>query len=155
MGDECPGLGHRSRRAPTNASIGSTAPRRLNASAPSNGRVERSDEGRGHVADVLKVLLAAITDPIRLSQCNRLDRLGWLAGHAEIAADAVHGPRTKADAGDAVIQPVYSSVELVTDFERTVVTEERQADLVADRTAAPSAGGPWTAAELAYTTRRT
>ena len=57
VGDErASSAGTTSHSASTNASIGSTAPRRLNASAPSNGWVERSHERRGHVADVLQVL---------------------------------------------------------------------------------------------------
>ena len=112
--------------------------------------VESAHEGRGHVADVLKVLHAAVADPIGDAQGDRLDRLGRLAGHAEIAADAVDRPRAQADAGDPVIEPVDPGIELVADLERTIVRQRRQADLVADRRLlAPGSAGPCTAAELA------
>ena len=84
-------------------------------------------------ADVLKVLLAAVADAIRPAHGDRLDGLGRLAGHSEVATDAVDRPGPQADAGDAVVEPVDAGIQLVADLESTVVRKRGQADLVADR----------------------
>ena len=50
--------------------------------------------------------------PKRPVQRQGLDRLGRLAGHAEVAADAVDRPGPQADAGDAVVEVVDAGVAL-------------------------------------------
>ena len=52
-----------------------------------------ADDDLRHVIDVLHVLPAAVGDVTGPIQGQRFDRLGRLAGHAEVAADAVDGPR--------------------------------------------------------------
>ena len=106
------------------------------------------EEGGGHVADVLQVLEPAVADGEGPAGGDRLDRLGRLAGHAEVAADAVDGPGPEADAGDPLVEPVDPGVQLVADLERAVVGQRGEPDLVADGLA-PASAGPWTAAELA------
>ncbi len=122
-----------SRRASTNGSIGTTDPRTLNESAPSNGRSQGLEEGRGHVADVLEVLEPAVADGEVPAGGDRLDRLGRLAGDAEVAADAVDRPGAKPDAGDPPVEPVDLGVQLVADLEGPVMGQWGEADLVADR----------------------
>ena len=143
--------GTTSQRASTNDSIDSTAPLRLNASAPSNGLLERAHEGLRDVPHVLKVLPAAVADPVRTAHGHRLDRLGRLAGHPEVATDAIDRPGTQADAGDPVIEPVDPGIQLVADLVRAIMGQRGEPHLVGDRSSVRSAG-PCTAAELAYTT---
>ncbi len=56
--------------------------------------LQAADEDLGHIFDVLKILDAAIADVVAASQGQRLDRLGRIAGHAEVPPDTVHSPRT-------------------------------------------------------------
>src|SRR5262249_23498493 len=77
--------------------------------------------GAGHVLDVLHVLPAAVADVVRAPQGERLDGLGRLAGHAEVAAHAVDGPGAQADAGQAVVLEVDAGVALVAALEVAVV----------------------------------
>ena len=94
---------------------------------------QAADEHLGHVIDVLQILPAAVGDVIGPAQGQRLDRLGRLAGHAEIAADAVDRPRPQADAGQAVVLEVDAGVALVAALEVAVMRGRRQRHVVGQR----------------------
>src|SRR5271165_235522 len=51
--------------------------------------LERPDEGRGDIADILQVLQAAVADVVTAADRDGLDRLGRLTRHAEVSPHAV------------------------------------------------------------------
>src|SRR5207248_1119427 len=62
-----------------------------------------------------------------------LDRLGRLAGHAEITADAEYGPWPQADARDAVVLEIDAGVAFVAALEDAIMRRGDQRDIVAER----------------------
>ena len=113
---------HRHDRAPDVVRVG-----------PLVRRSQGGEEGRGDVADVLEVLEPAVADGVVSAGGDGLDRLGRLAGDAEVAAHAVDRPGAKADARDPAVEPVDPGVQLVADLEGPVMGQRGQPDLVADR----------------------
>ncbi len=51
--------------------------------------LERPNEGRGDVADILQVLQAAVADVVKAADRDGLDRFGRLTRHAEVSPHAV------------------------------------------------------------------
>ena len=100
---------------------------------PGVRRLQAANERPGHVLHVLQVLHAAVADVIRPADGQRLDRLGRLAGHAEVAADAVDRPRPQADARQAVVLEVDAGVALVAALEVAVMRGRRQLHVVGQR----------------------
>ncbi|HKM80018.1 MAG TPA: hypothetical protein VJY15_03535, partial [Candidatus Acidoferrum sp.] len=94
--------------------------------------LERPNEGRGDVADILQVLQAAVADVVTAADRDGLDRLGRLTRHAEVSPHAIDGPGSQADARDSLIEPVHPGVQLVANLVGPVMAQGHQPNLVAD-----------------------
>src|SRR5438132_689543 len=84
--------------------------------------------------------MPAITDVVRQAQCECLDGLGRLAGHAKVAAYAIDGPWPQADARQAMILKIDACIAFVAAFEDAVVRRRRKGHVVRDGASAVPLG---------------
>lgn len=108
----------------------------LAAEVEGGGALEGFEEGFeedfGDVGGVLEILESAVGDGVGPVDGDGFDGLCGFAGEAEVASDAVDGPGSEADAGEAVVEPVDAGVELVADLEGAVMGGGEEAGVVGD-----------------------
>lgn len=96
------------------------------------GSGECVEEDAGDIADILQVLESAVADVVGPARGGGLDRTRGFAGHAEITPHAVNGPGPQADAGDAMIEEVDPSIELVGDLEGSIMGDGAEQGVIRD-----------------------